>query len=171
MRVPPRHPQWHHRPIPLSYHNPSLSFSSPTLVPPWGIKMITAIMINVGRCSNAQRWCSPGAGPPPPGSLPPVPGSGTPSPRPVRDVPYIPLSLRGPASLSRSKPDAVLLVPRELLWVSSARSSASPLRPFLCSSLRSLLTPRLARYAHHRYAVFYRHGLSSRRINSTMLQK
>ena len=74
----------------------------------------------------------PGRAPPPPGSLPPVPGSGTPSPRPVRDMPYTPFFLRGPASLSRSKPVAVSLVPRTPLWVSSARSSACPLRPFLC---------------------------------------
>ena len=172
MRVPPRHPRWHHRPIPLSYHNPSLSFSSPTLVPPWGIKMITAIMINVGRCSNAQRWCSPGAGPPPPGSLPPVPGSGTPSPRPVRDVPYTPLFLRGPASLTRSKPVAVSLVPRTPLWVSSARSSACPLRPFSCflaalvafTAVVSLRSPPLCGF-------FYRTELTSRRINHPMLPK
>ena len=113
----------------------------------------------------------PGRAPPPPGSLPPVSGSGTPTPRPARDVPCTPLSLRGNASLSRSKPGAVLLVPRDLLWVSSARSSASPLRPFLCSSLRSLLSPRLSRYARPRCAVFYRTGLSSRRIYHTMLSK
>jgi len=113
----------------------------------------------------------PGRAPPPPGSLPPVPGSGTPSPRPVRDMPYTPFFLRGPASLSRSKPVAVSLVPRTPLWVSSARSSACPLRPFLCSSLRSLLSPRLSRYARPRYAVFYHTGLTSRRINHTMLSR
>ena len=115
----------------------------------------------------------PGRAPPPPGSLPPVPGSGTPSPRPVRDVPYIPLSLRGNASLSRSKPDAVLLVPRDLLWVSSARSSASPLRPFLCSSLRSLLSPRLARSSPPLCGFLPppRNGITHRRLNHSMLSK
>ena len=101
MRVPPRHPQWHHRPIPLSYHNPSLSFSSPTLVPPWGIKMITAIMINVGRCSNAQRWCSPGAGPPSPGVATPGAWLGDPFPPPSqRCALYTPFPPRARVSLS-----------------------------------------------------------------------
>lgn len=100
-----------------------------------GFDMITMIMRNVGRCSMLSGGTRPGMGTPyPPSleSLPPVPGSGTPTPRPGRDMPYTPLFLRGNASLSRSKPDAVLLVPRDLLWVSSARSSAFPLRPSLC---------------------------------------
>jgi len=44
--------------------------------------MITAIMINVGRYSNAQRWYSPGAGPPSPGVATPGAWLGDPFPPP-----------------------------------------------------------------------------------------
>lgn len=115
-----------------------------------------------------------GRGPVPPGPGVAAPGAwlGAPSPRPGRDMPYTPLFLRGNASLSRSKPDAVSLVPRGPLWVSSARSPRIPASPFFyASSLRSLLSPRLSRCARHRCAVFFRTGLSSRRINHSMLPK
>ena len=137
--------------------------------------MITMIMNKCGRVLVAQRWRSSRDGAPyPPSleSLPPVPGSGAPSPRPGRDMPYTPLFLRGYAFLTRSKPDACSLVPRGPLWVSSARSPRIPASPFFyASSLRSLLSPRLSRCARHRYAVFFRTGLSSRRINHSMLPK
>lgn len=129
----------------------------------------------MGRCSNAQRWYSPGAGPPPPGSLPPVSGSGTPTPRPARNVPCTPLFLRGNASLSRSKPVAGSLVPRSPLWVSSARSLRIPAPPFLMHPrfARRSHRGRLARCASLTPAVrfFFRSGLSSDRIDHSMLSK
>ena len=103
-------------------------------------------MNKYSRCLAAQWWYSHRPGTPYPPllwSLPPAPGLGTPSPHPVGDMSDKPLFLRGPASLSRSKPDAVSLVPRGPLWVSSARSFRVPSSPFPMLLARSSLSPRL----------------------------
>lgn len=102
---------------------------------------------------------------------------GPPSPRPVRDMPYAPLFLRGNAFLSRSKPAACSLVPRGPLWVSSARSPRIPASPFP-------MHPRFARRSHRwsftrcasltpavRFFFSYRTELTHRQLNHSILSK
>lgn len=103
-RVPPRHPQWQLRPMPLCYHNLALSSSSPALVPRWGIIMITEIMNKCGQVLVAHRWRSSRAGPPgPPSPGVATPGArlGDPYPPPcLRCVLYFPFPTRARVSLS-----------------------------------------------------------------------
>lgn len=77
---------------------------------------------------------------------------------------YVSLSLQTRRGFARSSQSALgefrSLVPRTLFALSYT------------SSLRSSLSPRLARYARHRYAVFFcRTGLKPSRLNNPILPK
>ena len=133
-------------------------------MPRWGNPNITLIMSKCGRVLVAQRWRSSRDGdpvPPFPGVAAPGAWLGDPLPPAQSEMCLInPFSSEGCVSLSlqtrrgfaRSSQSALgefrSFVPRTLFALSYT------------SSLRSSLSPRLARYARHRYAVFFLAELS-----------